>query len=50
VGSKSSIPGKTAISVFNVGGTDYVGTAEVTLPDIERLTDTIKGAGILRRT
>ena len=26
--------------------TDYVGTVEVTLPDIEGITDTIKGAGI----
>ncbi len=47
MGSKSSIPGKTDNFRVYVGGTDYVGTAEVTLPDIERLTDTIKGAGIL---
>lgn len=30
-----------------VDSTDYVGTAEVTLPDIERLSDTIKGFGIM---
>jgi P2 family phage contractile tail tube protein len=44
---KGAIPGRTENFRVYIDGTDYVGVAEVTLPDIEFMSDTVKGSGIL---